>query len=137
MRIYYYSKQKGFNLIELVIVVAIIGILVSLAYPTYQDYLIRAGRSDGQAALLNMASYMESYYTEQNSYTGATSPTVLGISSTSNRGYYTLSVSALTATSYTLTATPVAGTIQANDSTCGALTLTNANVRGPSASCWE
>lgn len=129
--------NRGFTLIELIIAIAIVGILVGIAYPSYQDYVIRAGRSDGQAALLNLAAHMESYYTENNSYTGATSPAVLGLPATSNKDNYNLSVSALTATTYTLSATPIAGTPQADDTTCGTLTLTNTNIRGPSANCWQ
>lgn len=133
----HFKKIKGFTLIELVVIVTIIGVLAAIAYPSYQDYMIRAGRADGQAALLNMAAHMESYYTENNTYAGATSPAVLGISENSNKNYYNLTVTSLTPTSYTLSATPIAGTIQEKDTTCGTLTLTNTNIRGPSANCWD
>ncbi|MBN9287756.1 MAG: hypothetical protein BGO43_10405 [Gammaproteobacteria bacterium 39-13] len=128
---------KGFNLIELIIVVTIIGILAAIAFPAYQEHLIRSRRADGQTALMNMAALMEHYYTENNTYIGA-NPTTLGITNASQQGYYTVSVSASTATTYTLTATPVAGGPQANDSTCGALTITNTNAKGPNpTTCWD
>lgn len=131
-----FRKIAGFNLIELLIVVMIIGILVAIAFPTYQAEMIASRRSDGQAALMNLAVLMEHYYTENNSYTGA-SFTTLNSSATSQQGYYTLSIAA-TATTYTLTATPVATGPQAADTTCGALTLTNTNVKGPTPStCWD
>lgn len=124
---------KGFSLMELMIAVVIIGVLAAIAYPAYTDHMNRTRRADGKAALLNMANYMEHYYTENNGYTGATI-TNIGLTNTSQEGYYTLSISALTNTSYTLTATPTGA--QAAD-TCGALTLTNTNVKGPSADCWQ
>jgi len=130
-------KEQGFTLIELIIVVSIIAILAAIAYPAYMDQIIHSGRSDGQTGLMNMAALMESYYTENNSYTGATTTTLGLTSALSPQGYYTLSISALTATSYTLTATPVKGTQQANDTICPTLTITNTNLKGPTATCWE
>lgn len=125
---------KGFTLMELMIAVVVVGILAGLAYPAYLNYLYRTRRADGQAALMNLATYMEHYYTENNSYTGATL-TGLGLTNTSQQGYYTVSISTLTATAFTLTATPVAP--QTGDTTCPTLTLTNTNVKGPSSTCWQ
>lgn len=137
--------KNGFTLIELMITVAIVGILAAIAYPTFSEHLYKSRRSDGQAALLNLATYMEHYYTENNSYTGATltvggTAGTLGVSNTSVDGYYTLTISSLTATSYTLTATPTG--VQAGDTTCTTLTLTNTNVKAAtpaanSLTCWQ
>lgn len=126
--------SKGFTLMELMIAVVIVGILAGIAYPSYLQYMYETRRSDGQAALMNLATYMEHYYTENNSYTGATLAG-LGLTNASQQGYYTVSISALTATSYTLTATPVAP--QTGDTTCPTLTLTNTNAKGPSLTCWQ
>jgi type IV pilus assembly protein PilE len=130
------SKIRGFTLIELMIVVAVIGILSAVAYPAYTNYMITTRRSDGQAALLNLAALMENYFTENNTYVGAT-PTGLGLTSaTSQQGYYNLSITTATATAFTLTATPTG--VQAADTTCGALTITNTNVKAPNPStCWD
>lgn len=129
--------QRGFNLIELVIVVTILGILAAIALPAYQDQMIKSRRSDGQAALMNMATLMEHYYTENNTYIGANT-TTLGITNTSQQGFYTVSVSAVTTTTFTLTATPVPTKPQANDTICGALSLTNTNVKTPNPTvCWD
>lgn len=129
------SKQSGFNLIELLIVVTIIGILAAIAYPSYNEQVMKARRSDAHTGLLNLSALMEHYFTENNSYTGAT-PAGVGGSAFSQEGHYALSISNLTATSYTLTATPVAGGAQATDS-CGALTLTSTNIKGPNPqTCW-
>lgn len=128
---------RGFNLIELVIVTTIVGILAAIAYPAYQSQMIRSRRADGQTALMNMAALMEHYYTENNTYIGA-NPTTLGVTTASQEGYYTVNISAATATTYTLSAVPVAGGPQATDTTCGTLTLTNTNTKGPNPStCWN
>lgn len=128
-------RMQGFTLMELMIAVVIIGVLAAIAYPAYTDHMNRTRRSDGKAALLNLANYMEHYYTENNGYTGATLTTVGYTGTTSQEGYYNISISSLTNTSYTLTATPTGA--QAGDTTCGALTLTNTNIKGPSTDCWQ
>src|SRR5437868_13637740 len=85
------GNKAGFTLIELIITVTIVGILVAIAYPAYQDHLIASRRSDGQSALLNTAALMEHFYTENNTYVGANS-TSLGISYTSQQGFYKVSI---------------------------------------------
>lgn len=125
-------KAKGFTLIELMIVVIIMGILAMAAYPSYQDQVMKTRRTEGQSALLHLATAMEHYYTENLSYTGATTPSVLGHSSTTTNGHYTLTISDLSDTTYTVTATPAGA--QAGDS-CGVLTINQAFVQTP-ANCW-
>lgn len=89
---------RGFNLIELIIVVAIVSILAAVAFPSYQDSVRKSNRTDGQSALLEMISRMERYFYNENTYT--TNLTKLGYSSAamvaSPEGHYELSV--LTAT---------------------------------------
>lgn len=129
------STHSGFSLIELIIVMAIIGILATIAYPSYQTYLIRVRRLDGIGALLNLAALMEQYYTEHNTYAGVT-PTEIGGSCLSVEGHYTLSISS-TPTSFMLSATPIKGDLQTHDKACSPLTLTHLGVKGPSVSvCW-
>jgi len=67
----YLKTQKAFTLIELMVVVAIIGIMASIAYPNYQDSVIRSRRADAKGALLNFANAMERHFTETNSYCDA------------------------------------------------------------------
>lgn len=130
------KSQLGFTLMELMIAVAIVGIIAAIAFPSYTEHVQRTRRSDGQAALLNLAARMEHYYTQNNTYVGATTPAVVGVSANSPEAFYTLSISNLSATSFTLTATPAVGGPQATDA-CGALTLTNTNLKGPTTTnCW-
>ena len=136
--------QKGFTLIELMVVVVIIGILAVVSYPSYVRYLQHGRRSDAQTSLLDVANRMDQYYTENNTYviSGATPLTTLNVNTTTPQGYYTLSLSNLTATTFTVTATPKSGTAQANDP-CGNLTINELGQRAftgtgvTQADCWQ
>ena len=126
---------KGFSLIELMIAVTIVGIITAIALPAYTEHVQRTRRTDGQAALLSLAARMEHFYTENNTYVGAT-PAAVGSSTTSPEGFYTVGTSNLGTNTYTLTATPAVGGPQVGD-TCGALTLNQANVKSPTTTnCW-
>lgn len=133
----------GYTLIELMLVVAVIGILAAIAFPSYQSYVTRAKRADGKNALLEMSSRQERYYFDNNTYTD--DPTELGYSAdpaTSPDGYYSISISDdptddIT-TGYTITATPLA---PFSDPACGNLTLNSRGVKDRSGTeimdrCW-
>lgn len=62
------SKAKGFTLIELMMVVAVIGIIVAIALPSYQNSTLKARRSDGQTKLLEVQANMERYIFDNTSY---------------------------------------------------------------------
>ena len=136
-------KQAGMTLIELMIVVVIVGILASVAYPGYQEYVRRAKRSEAKALLADISARMERFYFDNNTYTLTMTSAGLGYGSatpSSAEGHYTASVAAGAsgiATSYVATVTPVGFT----DSKCGNLTLDSRGVKGTSTGddeeCWH
>lgn len=113
-----HKNTKGFTLIELMIVVAIVGILAGIAYPSYIDSVQKSRRSDATGALMGFANAMERRFTETNSYLGAAgtalvptntgSPWIYSQQSPVDGGtaYYNLTISDVTTTPYTLRATP-------------------------------
>lgn len=131
-------KQTGFTLVEVLITIAVVAVLIVIAVPAYTTYITKSRRSDGQSALLDMSNRMERYFTENNTYVGAT-PTALGVGTTSPSGHYTLSVPTATATTYTLQATPIGAQLQ-SDTQCGTLSYDYLGTKGSSAgtvaNCW-
>lgn len=136
--VFYMKKNKGFTLIEVMIVVAIIGILAAIAYPSYDEYVKRGNRAEGQAFLNEVAARQERYFSQNNAYvTSVDDISKLGLSkSSSETGKYTLSIG--TDNGYTLTANQ-----QFNDTKCGNLTLNAQGVKGRSGTektvdeCWR
>lgn len=132
-------KSKGFTLIEVMIVVVIVGILAAIAYPSYQQYVISGNRTDGRATLLNTAQALERCFTQFSAYNNASCTIANGATINSSKGLYTIGVVSA-ATTYTLTATPVAGKMQARDTRCTTITLNNLGVKGGTgaepARCW-
>lgn len=104
------TRAPGFTLIELVIVVAVVAILLSIAIPSYLDSVVRSRRSDAMTTLTRYANQQEIFYSNTNSYS-----TNLGLSSSSSEGYYVISTPAASATAYTVQATPVNGSSQSGD----------------------
>ncbi|MDO8940047.1 MAG: type IV pilin protein [Methylicorpusculum sp.] len=127
--------QNGFTLIELMITVAIIGILAGIAYPSYQDHVFKSRRADAKAALSGLANAMERYFTEENDYetargtNGVPLSTVFVSTSPVDGGTvaYNLRINAASASTYMLHAIPTGP--QANDK-CGTLTLAHTGAKG-------
>ncbi|WP_420468609.1 type IV pilin protein [Panacagrimonas sp.] len=115
-----HRRQFGITLLELMIAVAIVGILAAIAYPSYVEYVKRSNRADAMQALQQGAQQAERWFTQQNSYVGLTDVFAFAGESTVEGDIYDLSVGTPTAVTFTLTATPKAGTVNAGD---GAITI--------------
>lgn len=142
-----FKRPAGFTLIELMIVVAIIGILASIAYPAYQEYVTRAKRADGKAGLLNLQLAQEKYRANCPQYADGIHATTFTCvaggahnlvgSTDSPDGKYTLTITAGSATSYTITATPTF-----TDAKCNVLGINQAGTQTVTgtdsvANCWQ
>ena len=109
------NKNKGFTLIELMIVVAIIAVLAAIAYPSYTQYKIRTNRTDVQSEMMNIAQRLQSYYVINHNYTSASLD-----NGTTSKDYpisnpvYSINL-VPNGQSYTLTATPISTSSQAGD----------------------
>lgn len=130
--------RRGFSFIELLVVVSIVAVLTVVAYPAYEHYVIKTRRSDAHVALLDLATKMDRYYTENHSYLDATLSNV-GADATSQNHYYELVISETTPVEYKIQATPVGA--QTKDILCGALTYDHLGVKGISGNglikdCW-
>ena len=135
--------QRAFTLIELMIVVLVIGILAAIAIPAYQQYVPRAARTKATRALLDLAGREERYFYQSNTYTATLAsvglPSPYYVDSNTDARYYTVTIPAASATSYTLTATP--GGAQTSDSKCNVLSINRAGVKSVTGTqtaqqCW-
>ena len=98
--------QRGFTLVEVMIVVAVISLLAAVAYPSYVNQVAKGRRTDGKQALVELAQKLERFYTERGTYAGATlGPTGL-YPAVSSGGYYALAIDTQTADGFTISATP-------------------------------
>ena len=132
----YYSK--GFSIIELIVTILMVGIIAKIAMSTYSTHIRKSRRNDAIDAILSI-SLAEARYRSSNTQYGTLAQVWSGVS-TSTDGYYTLAISNVSATSYTITATAVGN--QANDSAdgtaCTPLTFADSSgtiTKSPSA-CW-
>lgn len=139
------QAQTGFTLIELMVVVAIVGIIAAVGYPSYVRYVIKSNRSAAESFMMSVSNREEQYMLDARQYaTGATALTTLGLSIPAGVSTnYTIAVApSLVATppGYTITATPI-GTQLTGDTTCANLTLDQTGAKGvsgagPVSACW-
>lgn len=126
-------KAGGFTLIELMIVVAVIGILASVALPSYQEHVRRSARSQAQACMSQVAQALERIRTGNLRYDAGNEP-ALGCATEGNlNARYTIGL-VRAANTYTVSATAIGD--QVNDK-CGSLSLDQAGTKTPAtAGCW-
>ena len=145
-----WRNQRGVTLIELMIVVVILSVIASIAYPSYTQFIIRAKRNAATTMLLQVADRQQQYFMDNKRY--AANMTSLGydnatvmisddgniITSGDDQRIYGISLSNTTATTYTLNATPQLRQAE-KDTTCGTLTLTHSGQKsqvGSGDNCW-
>ncbi|MEW6445753.1 MAG: type IV pilin protein [Pseudomonadota bacterium] len=136
------NRSKGFTLIELMIAVAIVGILAAIAYPSYQDSVRKSRRATAEGCLLELAQWMERYYTTNLRYDQSAAGVAVALPATACRNdlaeYYAFSLNAVTATTYSLQAAPQGP--QSADR-CGTLGVNQTGVRSSSGDnvdvCWR
>jgi type IV pilus assembly protein PilE len=135
------SKTRGVTLIELVVVIAIVGLLAAIAVPSYRQYVLRANRAEAKSAMLNIAAAQEKFYVQNNTYAtnaqlSTAPPGGLGIAATTEKGYYTVSIAnGADATSFSATATATGS--QAADSHCVTFTINQSGAKSAtSTDCW-
>ena len=137
-------SNRGFSLVELMIVVAVIGVLAGIAWPNYTDYLRKTYRAEAKQVMHSIAQNEERYFTANGiyllsnnaAYVGGAWPNFSGGATFADRKY-DITVTQVTAADFTVTATPLASR---PDPTCNVLTLNSAGVKGASGSaglaCW-
>ncbi|MHC8323922.1 type IV pilin protein [Pseudomonas sp. GB2N2] len=113
-------SNRGFTLIEILIVIAIIGIIITIGYPSLTEYVKKGRRTEVAGLLSEQAQILERFYSKNNVYTAA-----VGLSA--GNDYYTI-VQTLTDQTFLLTAARKAGSAMATDK-CGDFTITNTGVR--------
>ena len=140
-------RYAGFTLIEVIIVVVIVGFLMMLMLPAYQESMRKGRRADAKAALMTAANREESFMLDRGTYTedmmDLNLATVADDPMISEEGHYSIEAAECgdgIATCYTLTATPVAGGAQAEDTKCATLILRSTGAKeatGTAATeCW-
>lgn len=133
------NPLRGFTLIELMIVVVVIGVLATMSFSIYSTKVIEGRRTDALNTLASISLAEERYRTSHTTYGGLLE--VWHNTATSEGGYYSLAISGITETSYTITATAIGDQAKdkADDVTCAILSLgVNQGIvtKSPSA-CWK
>lgn len=121
-------RQAGFSLIELMIVVAVLGILASIAWPSYVEHVRTSRRAEAKSALQAAAQCMERFNTSNQTFVGGPASCPLP-----NSDFYNLSYQNIARNTFSISAQPTNG--QVND-TCGELSLNQAGAKTPTGSCW-
>lgn len=135
------KRQLGFTLIELMITVAVIGILAAIAYPSYTQYVLRANRAEARSILLENAQILERNFTTANRYdldSNGAAPVIIATSPKSGTKKYDVTVAPGADATQTFVLSAVPTGLMAGDA-CGTFTLTDAGIRGTGGNmdeCW-
>lgn len=131
--IYQLKHQRGFTLIELMIVVAIIGVLAAIAYPSYDRYVIKTKRVDMMTEMQNIAGQLQSRKLAQGRFSAVDTNGLAGNYPKQGQALYTVSITPSPLTpQWQITATPIANTQMAND---GTLTLNHRGIKCRDTAC--
>lgn len=122
----------GFTLIELMIVVAVVAILAAIAYPSYQEHITKTRRASGAGCMMEMAQFMERFYTTNMRYDRDRDGDAVALPATQcvddTDEWYTIALDDLSATGYTLQAVPQ-GAQATKDTKCGTISVNQAGVK--------
>lgn len=139
-------KNRGFTLIEVMIVVVIIGVIAAIAYPSYTRWALQTRRSDAHRILTTIAALQEKRLSECAAYTTTFTGNITdcaagGLGLPNNRSpdeHYQVTITTSTTTPYNLSAAPVAGGLQLQDTQCQTITLNSVGLKGssPGSKCW-
>lgn len=130
------KKNRGFTLIELMIVVVIMGVIAAIAYPLYTDYVLSSRRAVAVKALTELSSRMQRHWQNRIPRSYPATVASVGMASTTEGNHYTLQIASSSTTSFTVQAVAIGSSPQANDSGCTTMTLSATGQKTP-AKCWK
>jgi len=122
------ERTGGFTLIELMIAIAILAIIMGIAIPSYNQWVLKSGRADAQTVLMQGAQTLERCYTRFSAYNDAACQIGQGDTVMSESDKYQMTATTVTANQFLLTAVPQGG--QTNDTECGNFTLNHQGQKG-------